>query len=61
MNLGEFLTDCVRWLGEQDAKDKLMGCVERVCGSGVVTKDLGGTATTKEVTKAVCEEIDKLA
>jgi isocitrate/isopropylmalate dehydrogenase len=48
------------WLGEEDAKDKLMGCVERVCEAGVLTKDLGGTAMTKDVTKAVCEEIEKL-
>lgn len=48
------------WLGEEDAKDKLMGCVERVCEKGVLTRDLGGTAMTKDVTRAVCDEIEKL-
>jgi isocitrate/isopropylmalate dehydrogenase len=48
------------WLGEQDAKEKLMACVERVCENGVLTRDLGGTAYTKDVTKAVCDEIEKL-
>jgi tartrate dehydrogenase len=49
------------WLGEDHAKDKLMECVEKVCENGVLTKDLGGTATTKEVTSAVCREIEKLS
>ena len=48
------------WLGEEDAKNELMGCVERVCEAGILTKDLGGTAMTKDVTRAVCEEIEKL-
>lgn len=48
------------WLGEEDAKNKLMECVERVCEAGILTKDLGGTAMTKDVTKAVCDEIEKL-
>jgi isocitrate/isopropylmalate dehydrogenase len=49
------------WLGEEDAKQKMMGAVERVCEMGIVTRDLGGTADTKEVTRAVCEEIEKLS
>lgn len=48
------------WLGEEDAKEKLMACVERVCEAGILTKDLGGTAMTKDVTKSVCDEIEKL-
>ena len=48
------------WLGEEDAKNELMACVERVCEAGILTKDLGGTAMTKDVTKAVCNEIEKL-
>ena len=49
--------EMLAWLGEKDAADRLMACVESVCERGIVTKDLGGTANTKEVTDAVCEEI----
>ena len=35
----------------------LMVAVEQVCAAGVLTPDLGGKATTKEVTRAVCEAI----
>jgi len=31
--------------------------VEQVCAAGIVTPDLGGKATTVEVTRAVCEAI----
>lgn len=48
------------WLGEEGAKARLMEAVENVCSAGIVTRDLGGTANTKEVTKAVCEEIERL-
>jgi isocitrate/isopropylmalate dehydrogenase len=50
----------LEWLGEQDAKERLMEAVENVCQAGILTKDLGGTATTKDVTKAVCDEIARL-
>jgi isocitrate/isopropylmalate dehydrogenase len=46
------------WLGESQAADILMECVETVCEKGIVTADLGGKSTTKEVTAAVCEEIE---
>lgn len=52
-------SEMLRWLGEEAAADKLLECVENVCGNGVMTRDLGGQATTKEVTDAVCEEIKK--
>jgi tartrate dehydrogenase/decarboxylase / D-malate dehydrogenase len=43
-------------LGEHDAADCLMAAIERVTGSGsVLTPDLGGTATTNQVTEAVCD------
>ncbi|CZR50318.1 probable isocitrate/isopropylmalate dehydrogenase [Phialocephala subalpina] len=48
------------WLGEEDAKELLMKAVEGVCEAGILTKDLGGAAMTKDVTKAVCEEIERL-
>lgn len=40
-------------LGEAPAADRLMRAVETVCAAGVMTPDIGGTATTKEVTEAV--------
>lgn len=49
--------EMLEWLGEKDAARILMECVENVCASGVVTADLGGKATTKEVTDAVISEI----
>jgi tartrate dehydrogenase/decarboxylase/D-malate dehydrogenase len=44
-------------LGEVKAAARLMHAVEAVTGSGVRTPDVGGTATTKDVTAAVCEAI----
>lgn len=53
-------SEMLAWLGEQEAADVLMQAVEKVCESGVTTRDLGGSATTKEVTAAVVAEIEKL-
>jgi len=44
-------------LGEKDAASRLMNAVERVTASGLHTPDLGGKATTREVTTAVCDAI----
>ena len=44
-------------LGEAPAAALLMRAVEQVCAAGVTTPDLGGKATTAEVTQAVCEAI----
>lgn len=44
-------------LGEKDAAQRLMRAVERVTSSGLHTPDLGGTATTREVTAAVCDAV----
>ena len=52
--------EMVRWLGHESAAESLLECVENVCEAGIKTKDLGGTATTKEVTIAVCREIERL-
>lgn len=49
--------EMLSWLGEEEAAAALMRSVERVCGDGVLTGDLGGTATTKEVTSAVVADI----
>jgi tartrate dehydrogenase/decarboxylase/D-malate dehydrogenase len=44
-------------LGEREAALRLMQAVERVTSSGLRTPDLGGKATTREVTSAVCDAI----
>jgi tartrate dehydrogenase/decarboxylase/D-malate dehydrogenase len=44
-------------LGETDASQRMMQAVERVTSSGLHTPDLGGKATTREVTSAVCDAI----
>ncbi|HSP72402.1 MAG TPA: isocitrate/isopropylmalate family dehydrogenase [Gaiellaceae bacterium] len=42
-------------LGEPDASARLMRAIEAVCREGIVTRDIGGTATTTEVGDAVAE------
>ena len=44
-------------LGETAAAARLMQAVEAVTGAGILTPDVGGKATTQEVTDAVCEAI----
>ncbi len=44
-------------LGETQAARRLMTAVETVCAAGVQTPDLGGRATTAQVTRAVCDAI----
>ena len=44
-------------LGEAKAAARLMEAVEKVTAEGVITPDIGGTATTQQVTDAVCEAI----
>jgi tartrate dehydrogenase/decarboxylase/D-malate dehydrogenase len=45
-------------LGEPDAAARLMRAIERVTAAGsCLTPDLGGTATTKAVTEAVCDAL----
>ena len=44
-------------LQEIDRAALLMRAVEQVCAAGIMTPDLGGKATTKEVTRAVCEAV----
>ncbi len=44
-------------LGEAQASERLMKAVEAVCAAGITTPDVGGSATTQEVTDAVIEAI----
>ncbi len=45
-------------LGETSAANRLTAAIEAVTAAGPRTPDLGGTATTAEVTAAVCRAID---
>jgi isocitrate/isopropylmalate dehydrogenase len=49
------------WLGEHSAAMMLMAAVESVCERRILTKDLGGSANTVEVTDAVRATIEELA
>ncbi len=44
-------------LGEPAAAARLMAATEAATRRGVLTPDLGGTSTTAEVTRAVCEHL----
>jgi tartrate dehydrogenase/decarboxylase/D-malate dehydrogenase len=44
-------------LGEAKAAERLMKAIEAVTASGLQTPDLGGKATTQQVTRAVCESV----
>lgn len=44
-------------LGEKKAAGVLMAAIEKVCADGILTPDIGGKATTKEVTDAVIKAI----
>jgi isocitrate/isopropylmalate dehydrogenase len=58
--VGTFWTasEMLAWLGEEGAAKKLMESVESVTERGVATRDLGGKASTNEVTDAVCAELE---
>jgi len=60
--VGTFWTaaEMLVWLGEKEASEKLLECVENVCEMGIVTADLGGKAGTKGVTEKVGEEIRRV-
>jgi len=48
-------------LGERDAAALIMEGIESVCASGVLTPDVGGTAKTADVTRAVVAFIESRA
>src|SRR5258706_11087858 len=47
-------------LGEEATAARLMNAIEKVTASGVHTPDLGGKATTAEVTRAVIAEVSDI-
>jgi tartrate dehydrogenase/decarboxylase/D-malate dehydrogenase len=61
--LGTFWTAVLmlEHLGEEAAAAKLMKAIENVTSAGaMLPRDLGGSATTEQVTDAVCEEVRSL-
>ncbi len=46
-------------LGENAAAARLMHAIETITASGLRTPDLGGKATTTEVTRAVCDQVTR--
>ena len=44
-------------LGESDNARRLMRAIETVTAAGIRTPDLGGTASTSEVTRTVCDAL----
>lgn len=46
-------------LGEKTAAERLMAAIERLTATGVHSQDLGGTATTRELTQAICDDIER--
>jgi isocitrate/isopropylmalate dehydrogenase len=52
-------TEMLDWLGEHAAAEVLMEAVESVCERGIIlTRDLGGSANTVEITNAVRAAIE---
>ncbi|KAF2760467.1 tartrate dehydrogenase [Pseudovirgaria hyperparasitica] len=52
--------EMLRWLGAGREADELVKSIETVTEAGVRTRDLGGVATTKEVTDTVCKELENI-
>ncbi|MBN0996960.1 hypothetical protein JTM47_35430, partial [Pseudomonas aeruginosa] len=48
-------------LGERHAAALIMESIEYVCEKGILTPDVGGSANTAEVTRAVVHYIDAKA
>ena len=51
--------EMLRWLGEEHAADALMESVETVIEEGCKTADLGGSASTDDITSEICREIER--
>jgi len=46
-------------LGEADAASRLQGAIEDVCRAGILTRDVGGEASTVEVGDAIVERLTR--
>ena len=49
----------LRHIGETEAAERIYASLVRVFDKGIMTRDLGGTATTTSFTAALCEEIQR--
>jgi len=47
----------LEYLGEPEAAVRLMRALEQVTQAGILTPDVGGTATTQDVTSAMVDAI----
>jgi isocitrate/isopropylmalate dehydrogenase len=47
------------WAGESGKADKVQHAVDHVLKNGIVTADLGGSASTQDVSRAIVEYIDQ--
>ncbi|KAF2022412.1 isocitrate/isopropylmalate dehydrogenase [Aaosphaeria arxii CBS 175.79] len=52
-------TEMLRWLKEDDAADRLMSAIEKVCEGNILTRDLGGHAGTLDVADAISKELSQ--
>lgn len=46
-------------LGEEASASKILNAIEHVTREQIVTPDLGGTATTEEVTEAIIKQLKR--
>ncbi|HEX6923210.1 MAG TPA: tartrate dehydrogenase, partial [Bacillales bacterium] len=46
--------------GEEELGEKLLEVIEEVIGDGIKTKDIGGTASTREVSNEICRRLKVL-
>ena len=51
--------EMVKWLGEVEAGEFLLSCVENVTQWGMRTRDLGGQHSCMEVTNAVVQDLER--
>ncbi len=49
----------LRWLGEEEAADAIRRAVEQAFAEGHRTRDLGGSLTTSQLTKAIAERVGR--
>jgi isocitrate/isopropylmalate dehydrogenase len=53
--------EMLRWLGEDAASRLISQAIERVSASGCMTRDLGGSADTRQVVKAILDQLCSFA
>ena len=51
--------DMLEWLGEKEASEGIMKAIAVVCEKKMLTKDMGGTLNTVQVSEAICKELNQ--